>query len=569
MAFKRSIGVLLVFLLCTTAAFAGILKGPYLIFEGSNTTMTVLWQDNAVETANTLKWGLDTSYTLGSVTVPEYGTSNQHKYQITGLQPNTKYYYQVTATAGGAVYGSGSFVTAPAASATAVKFLSYGDTRSDPASQEKVVARMRAAYAADPAFQSIVLHSGDWVGGDSESYWTSEWFVSGSTYPNMHALQAEAPINGVRGNHEGNGVYYSKYFPYPYVANFYWSFDYGPAHIIVLDNYATYTAGSAQYNWLVNELSSTTKPWKIVTIHEPAWGAGTHADNTTTQTALQPLFVQYGVDVVLTGHNHNYARASVSNVQHVTNGGGGAPLYAVDTTMPNIVTAESTYQYSEVAINGNTLTSTSRRADGSVIETFTVTHGASVPAAPTGLMATAGNAQVSLSWSASSGATSYNVKRSTVNGGPYATVAPGVTSTNIVDSGLTNGTTYYYVVTAVNANGESGNSNQASATPAAADTTPPTAPTLTSVAPPTSGSTKQRLQLQWTASTDNVGVTGYNIYRATGSCTGTFSKITTVTAGPYTNTGLAGRTTYCYYLTAKDAAGNVSAQSNQMSGTTK
>ncbi len=124
-------------------------------------------------------------------------------------------------------------------------------------------------------------------------------------------------------------------------------------------------------------------------------------------------------------------------------------------------------------------------------------------------------------------------------------------------------------MTAVNANGESGNSNQVSATPAAADTTPPTAPALTSVAPPTSGSTKQRLVLNWTASTDNVGVTGYDIYRATNSCTGTFSKIATVTASPYTNTGLKSRTTYCYYLVAKDAAGNLSAPSNQMSGTAK
>ena len=59
---------------------------------------------------------------------------------------------------------------------------------------------------------------------------------------------------------------------------------------------------------------------------------------------------------------------------------------------------------------------------------------------------------MSLSWNASSGATSYNVKRSTVSGGPYTTVgSPGATS--FTDTGLTNGTTYFYVVTAVNASG--------------------------------------------------------------------------------------------------------------------
>src|SRR6266511_2347398 len=89
----------------------------------------------------------------------------------------------------------------------------------------------------------------------------------------------------------------------------------------------------------------------------------------------------------------------------------------------------------------------------------------SVPPAPTNLVATPGDGQVSLSWNASSGATSYNVKRSTTSGGPYSTVASGVTSTSFTNTGLTNGTTYFFVVSAVNSAGESGNSNQASATP--------------------------------------------------------------------------------------------------------
>src|SRR5262249_34390193 len=69
------------------------------------------------------------------------------------------------------------------------------------------------------------------------------------------------------------------------------------------------------------------------------------------------------------------------------------------------------------------------------------------PAAPTNLKATGGSGQVALSWNASSGATSYNVKRSTTNGGPYTTIS-SPTTTSYTDTGLTNGTTYYYVVTA-------------------------------------------------------------------------------------------------------------------------
>jgi len=81
--------------------------------------------------------------------------------------------------------------------------------------------------------------------------------------------------------------------------------------------------------------------------------------------------------------------------------------------------------------------------------------------------ATAGNAQVALAWTAVSGATSYNVKRSLTTGGPYSNVQTGVTATSFTNTGLTNGTQYFYVVTALNASGESAISNQASATPSA------------------------------------------------------------------------------------------------------
>lgn len=86
------------------------------------------------------------------------------------------------------------------------------------------------------------------------------------------------------------------------------------------------------------------------------------------------------------------------------------------------------------------------------------------PAAPTGLAATPGNNQVGLSWNASSGATSYKVKRSTTNSGPYMTIT-NVTATTSTDAGLSNGTTYYYVISALNISGESTNSLQVSATP--------------------------------------------------------------------------------------------------------
>jgi glucan endo-1,3-alpha-glucosidase len=90
---------------------------------------------------------------------------------------------------------------------------------------------------------------------------------------------------------------------------------------------------------------------------------------------------------------------------------------------------------------------------------------APVPATPTGLAATAGTGQISLSWSASAGATSYNVYRSTTSNGEGMTaVDTGLTSTSFTDSGLTSGTTYFYKVAAVNNSGTSAQSAEASAT---------------------------------------------------------------------------------------------------------
>lgn len=85
--------------------------------------------------------------------------------------------------------------------------------------------------------------------------------------------------------------------------------------------------------------------------------------------------------------------------------------------------------------------------------------------APTSLTASATNLQVMLGWNAAVGATSYNLKRGTVNGGPYPSAFSGLIATNYTDVNVANRTTYYYVVTAVGAGGESVNSLQASAMP--------------------------------------------------------------------------------------------------------
>ena len=178
-----------------------------------------------------------------------------------------------------------------------------------------------------------------------------------------------------------------------------------------------------------------------------------------------------------------------------------------------------------------------------------------VPALPTGLVVTAGNAQDALTWTASSGATSYHVKRSTTTGGPYTQVS-APTAASFTDTGLTNGTTYFYVVSAVNANGESANSAQASAKPTAPSQSQAPATPMGLTATPSNA----QVSLTWAASTN---ATNYNVKRATVTG-GPYTKISSPTATNFIDTGLTNGTTYFYVVSAQNSSGE-SANSAQAS----
>src|ERR1035438_8014940 len=172
------------------------------------------------------------------------------------------------------------------------------------------------------------------------------------------------------------------------------------------------------------------------------------------------------------------------------------------------------------------------------------------PSVPTGVTATAGNQQVALTWNASSGATSYNVGRATTTGGPYTTIS-SPTTTSYADSTVTNGTTYYYVVSAANSAGTSANSSQVTATP----TAPPAAPTgLTATAG------NQQVALTWNASS---GATSYNVGRAT-TTGGPYTTISSPTTTSYADSAVTNGTTYYYVVSATNSAGT-SPNSSQVS----
>ncbi|TMH88793.1 MAG: fibronectin type III domain-containing protein, partial [Betaproteobacteria bacterium] len=178
------------------------------------------------------------------------------------------------------------------------------------------------------------------------------------------------------------------------------------------------------------------------------------------------------------------------------------------------------------------------------------------PSVPTGLRATAvSSSQINLSWAASSdnvGVSGYRVFR---DGAQIATTS----ATSFPNTGLSPSTTYSYTVAAFDAAGNlSAQSSPASATtPAAPDTTPPSVPTGLRA----SAVSSSQINLSWAASSDNVGVSGYRVFRDG-------AQIATTSATSFPNTGLSPSTTYSYTVAAFDAAGNLSAQSSPASATT-
>ena len=213
------------------------------------------------------------------------------------------------------------------------------------------------------------------------------------------------------------------------------------------------------------------------------------------------------------------------------------------------LTNGTTYYYRVAASNANGSSAPSTQVSAKPLAP-------PVPAAPTGLAATAGNAEITLNWMGNDASTSYNVYRSTTSGGQGSTpIIMGITTPTFKDTGLTNGTTYYYKVAGVNANGTGAMSNQASGKPVA----PPAPPAPTGLAA-TAGDTT--VTLNWTASE---GAATYNVYRGTASgAQGAMPIMSGITELTFKDTGLVNNTIYYYKVAAVNTNGT-SAMSNQAS----
>src|SRR6185436_2948242 len=122
-------------------------------------------------------------------------------------------------------------------------------------------------------------------------------------------------------------------------------FDYGPVHFVSLDTETAFldpARRQAQIAWLQADLAATTREWKVFFFHRPPYSTGAeHGSDLTIRNTFGPIFEQYGVQLVLNGHDHDYERTvpirtsadpSLQAVTYIVTGGGGAPPYSVGTS---------------------------------------------------------------------------------------------------------------------------------------------------------------------------------------------------------------------------------------------
>jgi len=345
----------------------------------------------------------------------------------------------------------------------------------------------------------------------------------------------------------------------------------------------TYTAATARSTWSGDNSAQTFYAKNVA--------AGTNTVTAKFATTLSSYAIvqahEYsGLDKTnpLDGTSSGVGTSATANSGNVTTTGssdllfaGGGALGALGTpptgwtarlntsgnrTADKITTAAGTYNFTSSATGNQwVMQLVAFKADSGSTDT-------TAPTAPGSLQATAASSsQINLSWTAATdnvGVTGYQLERcqgaSCANFASLATLGSGVLTYG--DTGLTSATSYSYRLRAVDAAGNQSaySAVATAATPAIVDTTAPSTPAnLTAQA-----ASASQVNLSWTASTDNVGVTGYKVYRD-----GTYLIATAAGATSYQDQNLAAGTTYSYTLSAVDAAGNESAQSAAAAATTQ
>lgn len=356
-------------------------------------TIAFVWTTDAATQASVVQYGTSMT-TLDREVVGHVSTGGTstlavtaHEAHVCGLTPDTTYYYRV----GGEGHWSAtqSFKTAPmpGAATADVNFVVAGDSRNGYGVLRMIEERaMSVSAMRSPDFE---LFSGDEVFlGTIQPEWV-QWFAAASP------VLSRMPIMLAHGNHDGLAINYLMQFAHPQTEDpqqdeLYYSVDYGPVHIAVLNDspYMGDLAGGLagnQVSWLRADLTRARMnramvPWIVVVHHKPPFSSSTHSDEADTvfiRNTLPPIFDEFGVDVVFNGHDHQFEISQELDAMgrpvsgrrgtyYVTSAGAGAELYPTGNRAWRRY-SESVANFALVHVTPRAFELTPHRLDGSVI----------------------------------------------------------------------------------------------------------------------------------------------------------------------------------------------------------
>lgn len=415
--FSVSVAVLVVFLVFTLmptalAATDDSPSGVHLTWSSDNTahTMTVNWWTSSDNSGDKVMY--DTQSQTGNpdqYSLSETGSHHTfsgfsgyvHEVELTGLSPDTTYYFVWGGENGG--YSQGwSFRTAPTERSD-VTFAGGGDSRRAYSGEGSTTpfpeARNDVSREMAKRNPDFAIYSGDFVlDWDNQLQWEN-WFSSMQDFwvtENGRMI----PVIPAVGNHEVSGPYeenksdskyYYEQFALPRNERWY-SLDWGSElHIVVLDSEVHPSELSEhQYEWLVNDLASHKDfRWNIVTFHRPPFSkGGHHGSYLPVRGAWSPLFDNYGVDIVINAHSHNYQRtkpivyseeegakvagSGENGTVYLVSGGWGAPVYSVgEGDLTAKVAKRNNFLLFELSADENKLTMNAIDKNGSSFDSAT------------------------------------------------------------------------------------------------------------------------------------------------------------------------------------------------------
>ncbi len=323
------------------AAAATVERGPYLQIA-TPTGIMMRWRTEGADPATTSVVNYGT--TLGALgssanAAPRQAivlgtgdvdrTVTEHEVALTGLAPNTRYYYDIGDESGVNAGGDAtySFATPPiVGTAQATRIWAIGDAGTANGDAMAVRDAYKAKVAAESRPTDLWLMLGDIAYYDGKDYQ-----YEAAVFDMYPEILRQAPIWPTRGNHDksvtlgsgANAPYYD-IFTLPAAGEAgglssgteaYYAFDHANIHFIVLDSFGSSNApGSAMLSWLENDLMSTDQDWVIAYWHHPPYTKGSHNSDIESrliqmrENAL-PILEKYGVDLVLGGHSHSYERS--------------------------------------------------------------------------------------------------------------------------------------------------------------------------------------------------------------------------------------------------------------------